>query len=502
MRNDLGYYGSGDIERDVQVLLWKGERASSILNNTYTSQPADLGDTVSKVSVSASKVSLTLDWSNEFTSCSDQPAYGDIIQVKTDGYTRMVAVVATIDSIEESRGTRRMSITARTYDGIAGWKDVKASSSLYSLGTGLQTIAKDVIERIMGMNLYEYSIPNVAYSVVHANVQLAEMSPWEMLEELYRASGHAPFVNGLGQISYYSREIVGRPSDVYINSGRVVSISGTRNSQGTDRVTLEWLDPNLSKEYQDDQMLYSTSMTSGFFKSKIEEDAWFSEDRSQRADSSYMKIIESVNAGLIPVADEDYEPKDEYHGTIILTNTYWVAGLATASIAALLVASQVPEPVSTTGVAPSGGGPVYSSGVTNPTTGRYATMIAETVMLVTMMSIGVGRYEVWGRPYDYVHAKNKTIVIADNASSYMRNVLELESDLIVNEQHAQTVAARELVYANLEANTWGAVIIDDPRIEFGDIVELEGYGRVFVTDWEIDLSRGAKAEMKLSGFRC
>jgi hypothetical protein len=494
MRSDVGYYDPTDIDRDVVVYLWKGARVKDIILKTG-SPTTNLSGMVSSLSVSSSKVSLILVWSDEFLTCSAQPVYGDFISVEVDGLVRMIAMVATMDSIEESRGVRRISLTARTSDGLAGWKDYKASSSVYPIGIALSTIAEDVLKRLFGLDQYgyEYSIPASPYVVAHSNAQLSELSPWEMLETLYLPLGYKPMMNALNQVSYVSKDLIGRDTDVVVESENLVKISGSRSEQRTDRIQISWLDPNLTKSLQADQVLNSATITAGFFDWHQTQEVFFSSDRTQRAQDTYMVIKESCNSGLVPVADEDYEERDEYHGHIELTSTGWVPALATASLATRLAAASQEDGVQTV--------PATGTGVTIPI-GRIVEAAADVGIMLAMMSIGTGMYEIWGRPYTMVHARNKTLIVAAGASPWMRNVTELENDFISSESHAQEVGIRELTYQALEASSWGADVVDDPRIEVGDIVQIGDYGRLYVSGWSLELARGSKATLSLQGFKC
>ncbi len=118
-----------------------------------------------------------------------------------------------------------------------------------------------------------------------------------------------------------------------------------------------------------------------------------------------------------------------------------------------------------------------------------------------MMSIGTGQYEVWGRPYDYVHARNKTEAYAEGVPQWARNEQTIECDLVMDEQHAQELAILELVYANLAATRISVDVVDDPRIERGDIVRVSDDVRVYVEDYSRDLTRGTENVLRLTGFQ-
>ena len=126
---------------------------------------------------------------------------------------------------------------------------------------------------------------------------------------------------------------------------------------------------------------------------------------------------------------------------------------------------------------------------------------AEVAILLTMMSLGTGHYEIWGVPYDYIHARNTTEAYNPAAPSWMDLEERIENDFVTDEAHARMIATRLLLYRIAAASSWGAQIVDDPRIEVGDILQLPDNSRLFVTGYSRDLSRGSAATLDVQGFR-
>jgi hypothetical protein len=117
------------------------------------------------------------------------------------------------------------------------------------------------------------------------------------------------------------------------------------------------------------------------------------------------------------------------------------------------------------------------------------------------MSMGVGRYEIRGVPFDYVNAKNTTLAYADNIEDWAVSEVEIDNDLVANEGHAQLISTEHLIWLGASAYAYGATIVDDPRVEVGDIIEFDDGARLLVQSFSNDYSRGAKASMEISGFR-
>ena len=163
-----------------------------------------------------------------------------------------------------------------------------------------------------------------------------------------------------------------------------------------------------------------------------------------------MKVLDSINAGILPIGSESYVEIDRFHGRVTTEVSVFIATLATLSLAGMLFLDTTPD-----GVVVAGFG--ASVGSTVPY-GRVIRGIAEGSLLLIMMSIGTGHYEVWGEPVDYVHAVNKTEAFDENAPLWMEDVQEEGNDLIFDETHAQEVAIRELLHRSAETSRWDTVI--------------------------------------------
>jgi hypothetical protein len=249
----------------------------------------------------------------------------------------------------------------------------------------------------------------------------------------------------------------------------------------------------LTKVTQQDQVLGQETITAGFFKRETNRNVYWSDDRRQRAQNTKMKVLDSINAGLLPIGEETYEEIDRFHGTVTTSVSIFVQTLAGASLAAVLLLDYTPDKVIT-------GGFFASGGITIPD-GRVIRGLAEGALLLIIMSIGTGNYEIWGEPYDFVHAVNKTEAFDENAPEWMEDVTEEDNDLIFDETHAQEVVVRELLHRFAEVNRWDTVIVDDPRIEVGDILELPDTSRLYVTSYTRNIKRDTGSTLAVSGFR-
>lgn len=427
--------------------------------------------------------------------CGGQPRPGQFIAAVRGVQVLFLAQVEGINDYRNQFGSRSMSFTCRTRDATAAWREVPRITQAYPMGTRIDLIARDVAASV-GLQPQEILIGTVGVNTPQSTTQLAQIPAWQMLEQLLLPAQQAPFIDALGRLRGYSRDIRRAP-DVVLTPDRVISVSGSKSRPAITRLLLKWRDPNLSMVKQQDRALAAATITAGFFQSVQKQEVYFSEDRTQRAFNTRLVVKQSANSGLIPICTETYETfrdpgNDEVIGGLIRLDTYAYVPALIASFVAIKAAGALPD------IAPSGGGP------TEPT-GKRIHAALELAALLTLASIGTGMYEIWGTPYDYVQGINTTEMVSLNADAWDRRDAELESDFIRDEAHAQAVAFTEFCFRALEGNSYGVTIVDDPRLEIGDIIELPDYNgaggeRMFVTGFSRNLSPGSPAELSLTGF--
>jgi len=462
---------------------------SAVLKDTGTS--FDLTSFVTRARHSAFDATVQMTWDGTGMFLASQPKPGDSIRISEHSGILWIGFVDEVNQFNEERGNRTISITARSRDGVGIWRKGRVATRRFPQGTLLNAIAEDLM-RQLGLSSNEFIVPLGGESVPHSNVQFVEQAPWKILEQVGSAMGRFPYTNAKGQIAFYDRR-VDRVSTQTMTQERVKRIIGGKSRPSISRYRIKWLDRNLTEVVQEEQSLDRAGITAGFFQLHQHETVQWSEDQKQRAKNTRMVIHQSVNDQLLTIAVETYTEIDLFHGSVDVVTEGWVPKLATVLLGAMLVMDFIPDGV-------IGGGLFVIAGYTVPI-GRVIRGIFEAGLLVIMMSIGTGEYEIFGEPFDFVHAINTTVAVDNAAPQWMEAQTTEENDLIFDEAHAQRTAIRELLHRVAAQNKWDAQIVDDPRIEPGDIVELPDTSRVFVTDYERQLTRGTPALLTIRGFR-
>jgi hypothetical protein len=484
MRTDWTIPVGVDSQREAGVILHPTATLLSVIEGTAT-DGVDLSDYATRISQSASDCSVSLTWNTQLNG-ANQPMPGQVLELTLYGETLWIGVIESINDYRLERGARNLSITARSRDGSPKWRDTQFVTALYPVGTWIGVIATD-IAHTLGLTDAEILLPQLNVATVHSNMQMANCTAWQMLENVYKPAGYDPFIDALGRLKVISRNTT-RAADIVLPATRVKNIKGSRSMPPVTAIRVKWLDPMLTKVTQQDQPLATESLTAGFFQAEVKAKVKFSGDEKQRAANTYMVIKQSVNTGLLPVARETYSQISETEGRIVLENTYYSAVFVTAALLGAAAAGADPD------IAPTGGGFTIPIG----RIGQAALLFAA---MYVMSSIGSGQYEIRGVPYDWVRARNVTEAYNDAADPWVQKIVEIENDFVMSQPMSEAFASRELLYQSRQATSYGVTIVDDPRIEHGDILELPDGSRLYVTGYQRDLTRGAPAMLDISGFK-
>jgi hypothetical protein len=470
-----------DSLRTATLLLYAAATPLQIIQKTAAGA-LDLSPYVKAMKQKPTQLDFTLTWHSELFGLVPVP--GNLVAVNLGSQLLWTGIVEEVSSYQNDRGTRELAIVARTRDGNALWRTSPRVSGIYPAGTQLTYIAQQLCSAI-GLSPAEMALPAVAAFTVHSNTQMANLSIWDMLTTLYQSVGYQPYIDGYGRIKCISRD-TSRTADITITDDRTVAIKGSYSKRQKTAVRIKWLDPNLTQIIQAAQSLATASLTAGFFQATVEKEVAFSTDGTQAALNTYLVIKQSCNSGLLPVASEEYAQLTPTIGKITLTNTYFTLIFLTLDLAGILAASYIPDEV--------------AFGFTIPV-GRIVQGLLLFAAMLVMSSIGTGSYEIWGEPYSWVHQMNTTEAYDVTAPAWQEAITEIENDFVMSQPMSEAFATRELLYEVQSAVSYGVQIVDDPRIEVGDILALPDGSQIYVTDYERDLTRGAAAILDITGFQ-
>jgi len=221
------------------------------------------------------------------------------------------------------------------------FKRRKVTTKEYTVGTDIGIALSDVCETFMGLTRKETRIPfTLGRQFKHKVNQLSMVTPWDGICSLLEVVCYQPFFDGEGKLCYVNKNLNRPPDKVLQEYTRFTEYEVPERSQdAVNKVKVTFLDSQLERVDGPYQKLGQAQVTTGFFSMHETLTCWWSEDHKQRAAGTSMKVVKSVNSGLLPVGTERYTEVDEFHGQIDVDIAVWVPILATVMVAEYLAAA-------------------------------------------------------------------------------------------------------------------------------------------------------------------
>jgi hypothetical protein len=254
----------------------------------------------------------------------------------------------------------------------------------------------------------------------------------------------------------------------------------------------------MTKLLQEAQQLNEVMPTVGFFEREYNERHWFSEDKTQRADETFL-----VTKTKIKWSSGKWGQIDEFHGRLEI-DTRWLAN-ARVIIFVTWLATQLAiiliDLLMDSGV--DGNTPVVNEGA--PTTLAILrsilsilSQVAMAFLLWAMQFIGRGRYQIWGKPYE--NAYQELQVLAELPGLLPERIRKVEfRNAFISTMPALQAAAVERLRRELVKNqVYEIEILDDPLLEVDDVIETAEGHRHYITGITRDIQRGSPSLMKLT----
>lgn len=394
----------------------------------------------------------------------------------------------------EVRGTGpRATVSVQSRESNQAWRQRFITSKQYTVGTDYSVMFNDVAKDIMLLTDAEVKTPASWNYLFDKQVnQIVNISPWEGLTSLAQGGLLRLWFNGNGQLATYPLTVDRLPSQTLVNEQINTYAQPGATDEVINKVVVTYLDNVLSKvSGAPGSSLGTANVTTGFFDKEIKLDVKFSEDGKQRAENVSLVVKNSISQNDlgINIGTETLTIDDEFGGELVITVDAFVTGLAVGGIAAIIASAAIPDQTI--------GAP---TGVTVPV-GRIVEAAGIVAVLVAMMILGTGVYEVIGTPFDYAFLEKRAIALIDDILFWEEKQLDIRNEFISTAEHAHSLALQELLFEQSKLNPRNLTIQYDPRIERGDILEIPGPLKFFVLDAARELNRGANQSTALAGVR-
>lgn len=490
------------------------DKIGPVVRGTAVQTPLDITAYASDISVDLEKISFTLaDPAGEFhPDLGANRGYvqdGAIIRLvegdeRIDESLWVVTFTGVIRgqigwTLERSSQTLKSTVSAYNRANNLAFKRRSIVSRPYTIGDDLGIMLRDVAHEFMGLEDIEIRIPpSLGIQFLHHTNQLSELPPWDGISGILETIGLVPFFDGEGKLASYSKDFRRPPCRIYSDFSNVKDYEiPARDSDVINVVKITFIDANMSKVPGTTQVLGTASVTAGFFELKQKVDCWWSDDRRQRAENTRMNIKKSCNTTMVRIAfgpmkifTETYQQKDIYHGQITVTMSIFLPILATVALAEYLIMAAVGDYVP----------PTVVGGITIPL-GKLAEAFSLINILLIMMCLGTGTYEITGDPFDYAYLEEYSIAKLEGIQYYEENPKEIRNDFLGSFDRADALAQLELTWEQSSGRPRKLIIPNDPALEPGDIIALADNRKFFILKIQKKLVRGEVPLMELEGFK-
>lgn len=386
-------------------------------------------------------------------------------------------------------------ITMKAVDRSEKFIAFKSTSSNFGENTTYRTLAETIAQEDMGMDVDEIDFASWGTQITqHKTTQFVEEEPLVSIAKTMFPDGFMPRFTGEGKLSQISGVITKFPARIYDDKCLFKFIERPFSEQNpVNRVCVIGLAGELSKVQQQRQVIGEASVTTGYFTSGEEIDVYWSKDRSMLAEDIELKILKSVNGGLVAVAgEEDMDPipspdgNGTIGGTITITNVL-ASSLIVSITVGYIAAAWIPDEVT-----------AVIAGVTIPV-GRAVQAIALTAILLIMAQIGRGQYEIEGVPFEWVYKEIRACAQVQGLLSHEKNEVQIENHLVNTQSDADAAAKNVLFRAQAQANVRKVVMLWDPRLVPDDVFEVDGR-RYMLAKIKRQLQRGNEGLAEIDAF--
>jgi hypothetical protein len=478
-----------DAAREIVLWLYPAHASPMAIRRDAFLPLRDLTPLTSRLEQTHAQLTFTLSWQDELDG-ANMVAPGQWLVLWLNG---KMLCIHKLDSLSDYRlmsGVKQITVTARSRDLAEHWRERTIATKTYAIGAPTIGLVRDVAYA-MGLEHSELRLRQTGTYVPRASMQLANVSSWTVLEQVMQPAGLTPCIDALGRLYGVSRDVF-RRADVVLTDDRVEGLSASRSRGALTHLTLKWRAPLMKVWLRPEQVLGETSMTAGWFKLQQVKNIYFSKDKTMRATNIRMVIRESCNE-FFHFANEEmkrfgHDAGGETGAMVSVTTSRFVPTFLGTYMALKIATSFIPDFV----VALFGGVTISF--------GRLFKAGADISALMVLLSFGTGRYQILGQMLDQVEEVNETVAYDPTASPAAYRTEVIENDFIGAEGTAIGMVTREFVYRARAATNWTLSIVDDPRIEVGDIVQLEDGTRLFVMGYRRSLSPGDAALLELVGF--
>lgn len=365
----------------------------------------------------------------------------------------------------------------------------------------LGEIAVAIAQKHLGLGQDEILFGSQGVVTKHLTNQIVDTPALEALYQCLFPAGKKPKFDSQGRLVAVDVDLDKPPARIYTGGDYLIEskVATPNDVEVNNSVILRGLSHKLARIVQPSQLLVEFEVVTGFFDAEFEEDEYYSDDHSQRAQDTYLQTKTKIKW-----SDASWVEVDEFHGHVsidthflrnvrIIIFTLWLAvQIAVAAIDFIFQLGVIGIIVNIVA------GPELAALRIALQLASLATM---ALLLWAMNFIGRGRYQVHGKPFEYVYRElvSQHELVGLLPEEIRR--LELRNDFISDMDALDAACEKRLRRELLKNQIYTLVVLSDPLLEVDDIVETANGDRYYVVTVERTIARGAKPTMTLTCWK-
>jgi len=391
-------------------------------------------------------------------------------------------------------------LQATAYGREERYLNLSVTTDKFPKDTDLGDMLVSIAQQHLGLGQNEILIGSQGFESKHLTNQIVEHPALTTLWELLFPVGKKPKFDSLGRLVAVDVNLDKPAARVYSDGNTLImsKIANPNDVEVNNSIVLRGLEHDLSRIIQEQQLLTEFEVTTGFFDSEYDERIYYSQDRSQRAQETFL-----VTKKKILWSSADWAEVDEFSGQVTI-DTHYLRD-ARVIIFSTYLATQVF--VAALDLIMFAGGQAAANAIIIPPATTVAilreilyvvSIVALAGLLWAMQFVGRGRYEVHGKPFEYVYrelvSRHQLAGLAPEQVRETEFRNDFVSDMVTLDRLAEEHLRRELVKDQLFTIT----IVDDPVLEVDDVIETAEGDRFYIVSVQKELQREGRPTMTLT----
>ena len=381
--------------------------------------------------------------------------------------------------------------------------NLPVTTDSFPVDTDLGEMAMSVAQRHMGLGQDEILFGATGFQTKHITNQLVEINALEGLAQLFFPSGGKPKFDSRGRLTIADVSLDKPPIRVYASDALIESkIAAPNDVEVNNDITIRGLSAELTRVVQDFQLLTTVSVNTGFFDSEFDERQYYSDDRTQRAQETFLSTIKRIKW-----SDADWTEIDEFHGRLEIDTKFlrnarviiFITWLATQVLVAIIDSIFQGGGIATDIIFT-----ILGIGVTLAVI-RFALHVLSTAALAALIwamnFIGRGEYEIHGKPFEFVYQELVSQSRLVGLLREERRTIEFRNDFISDMPTLDSISAARLRRELVKDQLFTLVLMDDPIIEVDDVVETADGSRYYVVSVAKTIQRELNPVMTLTTWK-